>query len=422
VPRLLEGLEVPRLGLIGPWGHTYPHLGSPGPAIGFLQETLRWWDQWLKGIDTGIMDEPRLRAWLQEGAPPATSYDERPGRWVGEPGWPSPHIRTSVHPLARGRIEEPGTAVEPERLEIATRLDAGLDSGAWCSYGGPDDLPGDQRQADDASLTFDGPVLEEPLEILGAPVVHLELQSDRPVAMVAVRLSDVQPDGRVTRVTYGLLNLTHRDGHAEPEPLVPGRSYRVRVQMNDAGQTFEPGHRIRLAISPSYWPIAWPAPEPVTLTLTTGSSELHLPVRPTRPEDDEVGVAMPAVGAPRSPITVVQPATNERRWVHDPKTGEAALEVIGDGGTFRFDDIDLEVTSRTHERYTHVDDDPTSVRGEIWWTTRYRRGDWNVGAETHTVLSSDSQRFQIRADVQAFEDDEVVFERTFARDVERDLV
>lgn len=50
----------------------------------------------------------------------------------------------------------------------------------------------------------------------------------KPVAMVAVRLSDVAPDGRATRVTYGLLNLTHRDGHDEPEPLEPGKPYRVR--------------------------------------------------------------------------------------------------------------------------------------------------------------------------------------------------
>ncbi|MCB0032104.1 MAG: CocE/NonD family hydrolase, partial [Anaerolineales bacterium] len=82
IPRLLQNLEVPRKGLIGPWCHTFPEVGEPGPAIGFLQESLRWWDHWLKGIDTGIMDEPMLRSWVQDSLPPARHYDYRPGRWV----------------------------------------------------------------------------------------------------------------------------------------------------------------------------------------------------------------------------------------------------------------------------------------------------------------------------------------------------
>ncbi|MEL6172407.1 MAG: CocE/NonD family hydrolase, partial [Pseudomonadota bacterium] len=61
--RLLEGLQSPCKGLVGPWAHKYPHFAKPGPAMGFLQECLRWWDYWLKGIETGIMDEPQLRAW-----------------------------------------------------------------------------------------------------------------------------------------------------------------------------------------------------------------------------------------------------------------------------------------------------------------------------------------------------------------------
>ena len=70
IPRLLEGLDCPRKGLIGPWGHAWPEFGSPGPAIGFLQECVRWWDHWLKGVDNGIMDEPMLRAWVQDSVRP----------------------------------------------------------------------------------------------------------------------------------------------------------------------------------------------------------------------------------------------------------------------------------------------------------------------------------------------------------------
>ncbi len=77
--RLMQNLDVPRLGLIGPWSHRYPHMGVPGPAIGFLQEALRWWDQWLTGKDTQIMSEPMLRLWIQDSVAPSTGYAQRPG-------------------------------------------------------------------------------------------------------------------------------------------------------------------------------------------------------------------------------------------------------------------------------------------------------------------------------------------------------
>ncbi len=85
VLRLVEHLPGDQVrGIIGPWSHQYPDRGlPPGPAIGFLQETLRWWDQHLKGIDTGVMGEPLLRSWITDPVPPATSYDVLPGRWVG---------------------------------------------------------------------------------------------------------------------------------------------------------------------------------------------------------------------------------------------------------------------------------------------------------------------------------------------------
>ena len=92
IPRLLERLTVPRKGLIGPWAHAYPHFARPGPQIGFLQEMLRWWDYWLKGIDTGVMDEPMLRAWMTDSMRPASHHETLPGRWVAEPSWPSPRI------------------------------------------------------------------------------------------------------------------------------------------------------------------------------------------------------------------------------------------------------------------------------------------------------------------------------------------
>jgi len=146
--RLLANLRVLRKGLIGPWSHMYPHMGIPGPAIGFLQEALRWWDTWLKGLETGIMDEPMLRVWMQDSVPPTTRYDTRPGRWIAEPEWPSPHIQEQTFGFAPWRIVTDDRTVEETPLTIQSPLSVGRFAGKWCSYSATPDLPHDQREED----------------------------------------------------------------------------------------------------------------------------------------------------------------------------------------------------------------------------------------------------------------------------------
>ncbi len=353
--RLLEHLHAPRQALLGPWGHKYPHFGVPGPAIGFLQEALRWWDYWLKGQETGIMDEPMLRAWMQDSVPPTTYYNERPGRWVGEPSWPSANVRPFRFPLDSGRIllgEQPPVD-RGNRQSIQSPLSVGLFAGKWCSYTAAPDLPHDQREEDGGALVFQSEPLSKTIEILGSPELEVELSSSQPVAMIAVRLSDVAKDDKATRVTYGLLNLTHRDGHANPKPLEPGQFYRVRVPMNYTAQVFPVGHRLRVSISTSYWPLAWP-PQPVRLTLIPTASCLTLPLRAPRAEDDAIRFEPPEVAQPIE--TSVVEAGLQNWLVHrDLAQDLSTLEVIKDDGLFRIEEIDLEAASRTWNWYTELD-------------------------------------------------------------------
>lgn len=421
--RLLAELSVPRLGLIGPWSHKYPHLGEPGPAIGFLQEIVRWWDYWLKGVDNDVMSEPMLRIWMQDSVPPQTAYRERPGRWVGELGWPSKQVRTSSHLLGFNRIAAPDEPVDEDELTIQSPLSVGQYAGKWCSYNAPPDLPYDQREEAGGSLIFDSDVLSERLEILGAPVVELDFTVNQPIAMACVRLSDVAPDGGATRVTYGLLNLTHRDSHECPEPLTPRQRYRVTVQCNGVAQAFPPGHRVRLSISTSYWPLAWPPPEPVRMTVFLGESKLMLPVRPML-DGDEVAVRPfeEPEGAPPIPTTQTQPG--RQRWTvsRDLVDYESALHVIKDLGVVRFDDIDLQVGRCADERYTCVGDDFASVRGEIEWVMKFSRDDWYVETVTRTILTCTETDFDLHAQLDAYEGEKRVFSRNWHRTVPRDHV
>ncbi|MYR46032.1 CocE/NonD family hydrolase [Streptomyces sp. SID5910] len=430
VTRLLAHLDVPRKGLIGPWSHKFPHLGEPGPAIGYLQEVVRWWDHWLKGADNGVMDGPMLRTWMQDSVPPSTAYEERPGRWVADPSWPSPHVHPVAHPLTRHRIGPPveqGAGTESagsgDALTVQSPLSVGQFAGKWASYNAPPDLPYDQREEDGGSLVFETEPLTERLEILGSPTVELDLSVSEPVAMVAARLSDVHPDGAATRVTYGLLNLTRRDSTEQPEALEPGRRYRATVQLNGVGQTFPPGHRIRLSLSTSYWPLAWPAPEPARLSVYEHSSTLTLPVRPPdRPDDTPADPFDEPEGTP--PLTTTRLTRPEERWdvKRDLIGYNAELDIVKDGGTVRFDEIGLEVGRRAHERYAAVADDFTSVSGESTWTMRFRRDDWDVRVVTHTRLTCDKEDFLVDATLDGWEGGRRVFSRTWNERVPRDLL
>ena len=235
--RLVEGLGSPSKGLLGPWSHAFPDEVEPGPAIGFLQECLRWWDQWLKGEDTGIADEPLLRAWMQEPVVPSARPMERPGRWVAEPAWPSPNIEERRLGLGDGTlVDERGPAEGPRsggvRLEIGTDLLCGLDGGVWCADGTHGEGAVDQRADDGRALCFTSAPLPERIELLGNARVELELESDRPVAQLAARLCDVAPDGSSLLVTRGVLNLAHRDSHEHPQPLEPGARTRVVLALD----------------------------------------------------------------------------------------------------------------------------------------------------------------------------------------------
>jgi len=420
--RLLEHLQSPRRGLVGPWGHKYPHMGGPGPTIDFLGECLNWWDRWLKGIDTGVKDEPMLRAWIQTSSNPM--LPKRPGHWLGETQWPSPSVTERELALSPGALVPPDdpAAGDPTTLTIQSPLTVGLFAGKWCSYAEATDLPWDQREEDGGALVFDTAPLQEDLEILGRPEVELDLSADKPVAMVAVRVSDVAPNDWATRVTFGVLNLTHRDSHEEPSELEPGRRYRVRVQLNDVAQHFPAGNRIRLSISSSYWPLAWPAPEHVRLTLYTEGCRLILPERTPQAGDAELRDLGVGQSDPPPPTTLLAPAEREWTVVHNLAKNEVALNVINNDARIRLDDIDLTFTRHVEERYSYRNDRYDTVRGEVVHRRHFERGDWRILTITRTVLTSTRTHFLIRATLDAYEGDARVFSKSWDEAITRDLI
>lgn len=423
--RLMAHLPGPRWGIVGPWAHVYPHLGVPGPAIGFLQECRRFFDAFLRPSgEAPAYRAPRLRAWMMDSVPPATTYDERPGRWVAEEEWPSRNVTPTRYRLAPARLFSPSQTIRRRHRELSVQspLSLGKVAGKWLSGAEGVHLAHDQREEDGGALVFDTLPLKEPLELLGAAMVELELSSDQPVAMICARLNDVAPDDKSTRLTYGLLNLTHRDGSAQPKPLVPGEPVRVRVTMNHVAASVPVGHRLRLALSTSYWPIAWPPPQPVRLRVATEPSTLWLPLRPARPEADRAVSFEPPAGARPPKRTILRQPEHDWRIVRSLSDYRAVQEVVDDDGRYRLDEIDLVVGDRTVSRFSHRYDDWSSVTGETQTERRFERGDWRVRTTTRTVLTATPTHFVVRAELDAFEGDVRVFSKNYAVDVERDLV
>ncbi len=416
VSRLVAGIEAPAKGVVGPWIHKYPHFAVPKPAIGFLQEALRWWDRWLKDIDTGVENDPAMRLYVMDSEPPRDWYEERPGRWIAEPIWPVPDRAPLRFALGAGnRLAADAAPMDPAR--IASPQDCGMAGGEYCAIWLGPELPGDQRIDDEKSLCFDSAPLDASLDIVGAPAVRLTLSADRPRAMIAVRLCDVQPDGASTRITYGVLNLCHRDSHEFPRDVVPGEKMEVALQLDDIAYSVKPGNRLRVAISSTYWPLVWPSPEPVTLALAEGA--VDLPVRPSE-QGDEWSFAEPEA-APPWKIETLRPSSNSRK-VEPTADGLVRLAIADDFGEVRDLDHGLVSGGTAEESWTIDPDDPLSAHGTTRWTQTLSRDGWSVSTETLTEMTSDATSFHLRGRIVAREGSRVVFERDFDETVPRGFI
>ncbi|MFI6490682.1 CocE/NonD family hydrolase [Streptomyces sp. NPDC050564] len=412
VLRLVEHLPRDRVrGLIGPWSHQYPDRGlPPGPAIGFLQETLRWWDHWLRDKDTGALSTPVLRSYVMDAHLPATVYPELPGRWVGDPAWPSP----SVTPVSY--------ALQGDPVVIRSPQHTGADAGRFFPLGNDADLPPDQREEDARSACFEFEVPEETW-VLGRPRVRLRLTSSVPRGQVIARLCDVAPHGASTLVTRGVLNLSKRHGRDQAVPWKPGATEEVVFDLNGIGYAFPPGHRIRLAVSSAYWPWIWPQPgSEAGFTLDPTGSLLELPVR-TRESTPSITFEEPEQSEPLGvivPTTLDEPRP-ERLVVRDVAASAWRLEVDPRYGGTRVYPDGLEFTENALETYTINDFHPLSARARSTWSIRLHRPDlpWDARISTTSEITCDTEDFTTSNEVICKDGDEVVFHRTWEKRIPR---
>ena len=283
IPRFFEHSKAPIKALIGPWNHTFPHEAEPGPSIEWRVEAVRWWDYWLKGIQNGIMDEPRFEVYMRHWYPPDPNIAEIPGEWRAEKTWPPANARTRTFFLepnySLGDVPPPAAPISKHQLQYVPSI--GSEAGFWWG-----DLTADQRPIDAYSLVYDSVPLVQDTAILGWP-------------------QDV-PASFIQRAACGLVRAAfgrgaRRHGDADHRRRAKWRATRFRRQSQDLNRianmsfpielhvtswVFPAGHRIRLAISNALWPMIWPTPYPMTTSLWLGgpnTSRLELPLVPLEP-------------------------------------------------------------------------------------------------------------------------------------------
>jgi uncharacterized protein len=417
VPRTVAGLSAPAKGIVGPWAHKYPNVAWPEPAIGFLAECKRWFDRWLKGLPTGVEDDPDLRLYLMDSAPPSRRMDERAGRWVAEHAWPSPRlVQRRFHLSDAGLGDRPGTAP----LTVANSQTLGITGQRFCpGMRSLEELAADQSGDDAACLTLDTPPMAERIEIVGAPLLRLGLTPDQPTGFVVARLCDVRPDGSIALITLGALNLTHREGHDRSVPLNPGTAVEVEFPLNDIAYHLPKGHRLRLALSTSYWPMLWPSAAPLTLLIDPDGSALDLPLRPRL--DEPAPVFGPPEQNREGRAEEIRPEGFQREEsILD--NGTHQLRLVTDGGARREVSTGIEVAKIITETWKIRPDDPLSARSEAAWTFEVGRGDWQTRTETWTEMTCDATSFHVRAKLEAYDGEALLFSTAWDFSVPRDGV
>jgi uncharacterized protein len=423
LPRLLEHVQAPMKAMIGPWDHYFPHDAWPQPRVEWRHEAVRWFDHWLKGEDTGILDEPALAVYVRDYYPPDPDLERVPGHWRWEDGWPIERVDRqawyagSDHGLGKAPADVAGH-------RMVYKPSMGLEGGGPTMWWGS--VTPDQQPMDDDSLVYDSEPLAAPLEILGRPFARLRVSANAARADWVVRLSDVAPDGRVTQVTGAGFNGTHRRSAREPEDIVPGEVFDADFELHFTSWVFPPGHRIRLAVSNAQWPMLWPTPLPVTTTLALGGedgSRIVLPVVPPgkertppflAPEPDPILAGYETLDAGN--ITGYAAITQIQR---DPQTG-AAFGTATNSGATRYP-WGVERFEESIEHRTH-DDDPakTSVTGRYKLTEEL--DDSRLLEFEQTVeFTSDAENFRLKFHRWVSENGEQLREKSWDELIPRDF-
>jgi putative CocE/NonD family hydrolase len=414
--KAIEGMGAKSKAIIGPWVHKYPHFAWPKPRADFHGEAIRWWNRWLREEQNGAEDLPQVRAYIMDAVKPALRRDFDPGFWIAKERWSAPEKDV----LAIGTDGTLGKAKGGTGdVLLRSPLDTGTSSGEYFTLKPDVEMAIDQRGDDAGSLVFETDLLTEAQDYLGMAKLKLVLKSDAPLANLCARIVDVHPDGSSLRVAFGVLNLAHRKSNEHPEALTPGEATEIEMDLDAMGYRFAPGHRIRLSLSTSYWPIMLPPPYDATLTVDTGSIELSLPKLGAA---ERIEMKEPEDPNPLPNYLEQLPAASRRSVTRELSTGKTVYRIHEDTGRYEHPDTGLGTRQVREEEWSISEGNPLSMVGEASWVCDMARDGWFVRTVSSAKMTCTAENWVISAEVKAFDGDEQFFEKMFEKVIPRDMM
>ena len=425
--------------LVGNWVHSWPHSAAPGPNLDDLHEIARFFARHLDGVENGWEDEPAVVWFEHEYAPPIAFPSSLPGRWRATSAFPHPATTSRTWAFGDGSLDEGAAgaaAADTFRHRPTTGTRGAL---SWGAGEEPNGLARDLRPDESAGPTYTSEPLAAPLEVLGVPEVVVHVEVDAPVAMLSVRLSDVAPDGTSALVSAGVLNLTHRRSHADPEPLRPGVVEQVEIPLRTAGYRWLAGHRLRVALASSLWPVLWPSPHPATFRVHRGPatpSRLVLPVVPPAGADGDLPVPAFRTDPPDLSWPSPEAADGAGPAASDPPQWLIEEDVLDGSTTVRFHDGGEEIVPDGRRLYaaesirmTAWDEDPARVEldADVVYRWQEREVDRDGELTRIEIRAVSRQRstvsdFDLSVRLEVDVDDQRFFERRWEERIPRQLV
>ncbi|HJR87886.1 MAG TPA: CocE/NonD family hydrolase C-terminal non-catalytic domain-containing protein, partial [Acidimicrobiia bacterium] len=352
----------------------------------------RWFAHHLRGDNNRVMEMPRLTAWVRTEPP----YDAR----VSTGFWQAWQTETAVEfwemPLGDGIQIWDG----PQWV--------GSHAPAWdrAVVGSSDPVSDDE-----ASLTFESAPLPADLDLFGSPQVELMVSSDQTAGLVAARILAVSPEGQAFLICRGSRNLVFPDDLSVPTRVEIGEWRQVTFHLLAASARIPAGWILRLSVAGADFPIAWPPGRRFRLSVDPARSRLRLPLLPVGGERLTIPSAPPPPSAP---------AETERDEV------EWAVERRGSGTTFRRslarDELQegrLRYSTRQNWEVAVDEVDPASTSLVSNVALLLDRAGWKVAANGRVKISCDADSFYLEVGLEALEDGQAIFERTWEEQIRR---
>lgn len=316
--------------IVGPWIHSSEHLDysgeaqfTPDAALDRAAFQLRWFDRWLKGIDTGVDREPPVRIYVMGGGDGHRTPEGRlfvGGRWREEREWPL--ARTVYTPYffhAGGALSPRAPAASPPTTYLfdpknpVPTLGGNVSSQGKLMFQGAADQRGRPEfwltpdtkplSARNDVVVFQTAPLTEDLEVTGRIVVKLWASTDGPDTDFTVKLIDVYPPhadfpaGVDLNVADGIVRARFRNNFDHEELLEPGKPYEFTIETYPTSLVFKRGHRIRLDVSSSNFPRFDVNPntgEPMNANRRTRVAENRIYTDPAHPSQ----IVLPVIPSP----------------------------------------------------------------------------------------------------------------------------